>query len=62
MVMMSICLTWFPIVFMLNQCIPELWGFYKKVGVFDLRICLVGVIVLFFMDDLPDDLFRKHCQ
>ena len=49
-------------VFRLNQCIPELWGFYKKVGVFDLRICLVGVIVLFFMDDLPDDLFRKHCQ
>ena len=37
-------------------------GILQESGVFDLRICLVGVIVLFFMDDLADDIFRKHCQ
>ena len=32
--MMSICLTWFPIRgFRRTQCIPELGGFYKEVGI-----------------------------
>ena len=48
--MMSRCFNWFPISgFRRTQVIPELDVDYNVCVGFDLRICLVGVIILFLV-------------